>query len=118
MQDLIGITEKLERADPADDPLWLIHDFDIVDKQRELSPCAGTGSIVLPREMKGSLEDVQRLHSELDPAQVARHIKGHGPAQLRISFENFGQREIEPISQGLIKLFNDTVTVIGEFRAL
>ena len=115
---LIERLQPYNASDPIDDPLWIIHDFDIVDKHKELIFCGGTGSVVLPREMQGILECYQREHPELNPAQVARHFKSHGPSQPCISFRNFGRREIESVTEGLIKLFNYTISAVGEFRVL
>jgi hypothetical protein len=103
---------------PLDDPLWIIHDFDILDKHREPILCAGTGSTVLPRSMKGVIDSYQRAHPELTSAQIARHFKGDGPTQPSVSFRNFGRREIYPVSEGLIDLFNYTISVVDEFRNL
>jgi hypothetical protein len=73
---------------------------------------------VLPREFQGELESYQRAHPELNPAQVARHFKGDRSVQPCISFRTFGRREIKPVSEGLIELFNYTVSAVNEFRAL
>lgn len=115
---LIERLQPYNAADPTDDPLWLIHYFDIVDKHKELILCVTTPAIVLPREMQGDLERYQRAHPELDPAQVARHVNSHGASQPCVSFMNFGRREVEPVTEGLIKLFRYTIGAIGEFRVL
>lgn len=118
VRSLIERVQPYNATDPADDPLWLIHDFDIVDKHRELILCVGTPSIVLPRNIQGILESYQRAHPQLDAAQVARHFKGHGASQPCISFRNFGRREVEPVTEGLIRLFNHAIGVVEEFRAI
>ena len=115
---MIERLQPYNAADPLDDFLWIIHDFDIVDKHRELIFCVRTGSIALPREMQGILECYQRAHPELNPAQIARHFKSHGTSQPCVSFRNFGRREIEPVTEGLIKLFNYTISAVEEFKAL
>jgi hypothetical protein len=48
---LIKRLQPYNAADPADNPLWLIHDFDIVDKHKELILFVTTKSIAVPREM-------------------------------------------------------------------
>jgi hypothetical protein len=116
-----ALIERLQphnAADPTDDPLWLIHDFDIVDKHKELILCVGTGGVVLPRKMQSVIESYQRAHPDFDSAQVARHFKSYGPSQPFVSFRNFGRRPIEPVTEGLIKLFNYTVSTIDEFRVI
>lgn len=116
VRSLIERFQPYNAANPLDDSLWLINDFDIVDKHKELVICVGTGSIVLPREMLGALESYQRAHPELDPAQVARHFKGHGSTKPCISFRDFGRRGIKSVTEGLIELFNYTVSIVDEFR--
>jgi hypothetical protein len=115
---LIERLQPYNAADPLDDPLWIIHDFDIVDKHKELIFCVRTKAIVLPRDMHGDMECYQREHPELNPAQVARHVKSPVTSLPCISFKTFGRREIEPVTEGLIKLFNYTINVAKEFKAL
>lgn len=115
---LIERIQPYNASDPADDPLWLIHDFDIIDKHKELILCVGTSSAVLPRSMQAIMETYQQAHPELNPAQVARHFKSDVTFQPCISFRNFGRREIQSVSEGLIILYNYTDDVIGEFRAI
>lgn len=117
-RSLIERVQPHNAADPLDDPLWIIHDFDILDKHREPIFCAGTGSTILPRSMKGEIETYHRAHPELNPAQIARHFQGHGPTKPCVSFRNFGRREVYSVNEGLIDLFNYTVVVIDEFRAI
>lgn len=118
VRDMIERKQPYNAADPLDDSLWLIHDLDILDKHRELILCVGTPSVVLPREMKVALESYQKAHPELNPARVARYFNPHGPSQPCVSFRDFGRREVEPVSEGLIRLFNYTISVTGEFREL
>jgi hypothetical protein len=63
------------------------------------------------------LECYQREHPELDTAEVADHFKTYGPSQPCISFRDFGRREVEPVSEGLIKLFNYTFNTVEAFKA-
>jgi hypothetical protein len=116
VRSLIERLQPHNAADPTDNPLWLIHDFDILDKHKELILCVGTGGVVLPRTMQSVIESYQRAHPDLNSAQVARHFKSYGPSQPFVSFRNFGRRQIEPVTEGLIKLFNYTISAIGEFR--
>lgn len=124
-----GVTDTKARAiiervqpynspDPLDSPLWLIHDFDIVDKHRELIFCVNAGSTVLPRSLQGVFESYQREHPELDSSQVARHFKSDGPTQPCVAFRNFGRRGVKAVTEGLIELFNYTVEVMREFKDL
>ncbi len=116
VRDLIERFQPYKATHPTDDPLWLIHDFDIFDKHRELVVCVATTAIVLPSEMREILEIYQREHPELDPAQVANHFESDSAARFCISFRNFGQRGVKSVSEGLIELFNYTFTILDEFR--
>jgi hypothetical protein len=115
-RSLIERLQPYNAADPTDDPLWLIHDFDIIDKHKELILCVGTGGVVLPRTMQNVIESYQRAHPDFDSAQVARHFKSYGPSQPFVSFRNFGGRGIKSVTEGLIGLFNYTIRVVEEFR--
>lgn len=118
VRNLIERFQPYNAPHPTDDPLWIIHDFDIVDKHRELVICAGTGTLVTPPEMREVMECYQREHPELDAAQLARDFKGHGVTQPNIAFRNFGRRKIQTVTVSLLKLFNYTISVVEEFRAL
>jgi hypothetical protein len=113
---LIERFQPYKAADPMDDPLWLIHDFNVFDKHRELIPTVPTSSIMLPRDLQEVLETYQRAHPELDPAQVARKFKQHGAIRPNVSFRNFGRRQIESVSEGLIKLCDYTTARMDDFR--
>jgi hypothetical protein len=116
VRSLIERLQPYNAADPANDPLWIIHDFDITDKHKELILCVPTGGTVLPRAMQSVIESYQRAHPNLDSAQVARHFKSYGPTQPFISFRDFGGRGIKAVTEGLIELFNYTIRVLDEFR--
>jgi hypothetical protein len=118
---VIGLIKGIQpynATDPTNDPLWIIHDFDIRDKHRQLVICDGTASRVFPIEMKSVIDSYQKEHPELDTAQIAHHFKGHGAARPSVSFRNFGRREVESVIPGLTELFNHTVEVIRQFEKL
>lgn len=117
--NVLALIERLQpynAADPLDDPLWVIHDFDIIDKHRELVICHGVGTTLIPPNMKPVVEAYQGAHPELNAAQVARHFESYGITQPNIAFRNFGRREIKPVTVGLIELFNYTVSMVEGFR--
>jgi hypothetical protein len=104
--------------DPLNDPLWVIHDFDIIDKHRELVVSFATGTVLFPVAMKPILEAYEKAHPELNRVQVARHFQNHGTLMPYISFRDFGMRELQPVIPGLVNLFNYTVDAVNGFRAL
>ncbi|MGA7157430.1 MAG: hypothetical protein WBY53_11305 [Acidobacteriaceae bacterium] len=115
------LIEKLQpynAADPVDDPLWIIHDFDITDKHRELLLCMGTASMIFPIEMSSAIENYQKQHPELDDAHIAHHFKDNGLAMPCISFGKFGQKGIKPVVLGLRELLNHTLKAIKEFEQI
>lgn len=118
VRSLIEGFQPYNSPDPHNNELWIIHDFDIIDKHQELVICAPTGTTVFPIEMEGVIEGYKREHPDLGPAQISRHFKQYGRTQPNISFRNFGRNEIEPISQGLRKLFNSTSDAMKKFEAL
>ena len=115
---LIEGLQPHKSADPLDDPLFIIHNFDIVDKHRELLLCFSAGSRVFPIVLKPILESYQRANPELNPAQVQAYFKGYGVLQPCIAFRNFGQRKIEPAIPGLMDLFNYTANAIEGFAGM
>lgn len=118
VRSLIEQLQPYKATDPLDDPLFIIHGFDIVDKHRELVLCTGTGARFVPIEMQGAVEAYQRQHPELDPEEVAYNLKGYGPLRPYVSFRDFGRREIQPVVPGLTDLFNYTVRTVKAFEAI
>jgi hypothetical protein len=115
---LIEDLQPYNAINPTHDPLWIIHDFDIIDKHRELVLCIGTGSIVFPPAMEGVVNLYEKEHPELDAVQIARHFKRYGTAKPSISFRNFSGRELRPVIPGLTQLFNYTVDAVKRFEVL
>jgi hypothetical protein len=116
--DLIDRLQPYKTSDPANTLLYIIHDFDIVDKHRELVLCVPTGARKVPEDVHTLIECYERTHPEMSPAEVAFKFKGHGKLVPQISFRNFGRRTIQPVIPGLIELRNYTVSIIAEFAKL
>jgi hypothetical protein len=119
--NVISLIERLQphhAAEPLDDPLWIIHDLDIVDKHRELLNSSPTGTVNFPVEMEPILESYQRAHPELNSVQVAHHFQSDGTLTPYISFRNFGGRKIQPVIPGLAQLFNYTFKTVSDFAVL
>lgn len=118
VRSLIERLQPYNSAQPFDDPLWIIHDFDITDKHRELVLSIPTGARNFPIEMQPVIEAYQRAHPDLDATEVAHHFKEHGPMTPCISFRDMGGRKIQPVVPGLTNLFNYTVEVVKKFQVL
>jgi hypothetical protein len=61
VRSLIERLQPHNAPDPLDDPLLIIHHFDIVDKHRELVICAGTASRFFSADMQG-VSKLMRTH--------------------------------------------------------
>ena len=118
VRELIEGLQPYKSPSPFDDPLFIIHNFDIVDKHRELLLCPSAGTRVLPNSMKPLIEGYQRAHPELNSAQVQAYFKDYGPLQPCIAFRNFGQRKIHPAIPGLMDLFQYTFNAVDRFAVL
>jgi len=114
---LIETLQPYNASNPVDDPLWVIHDFDIVDKHRELVLSVPSGSVFFPTDMKPIIENYQRVHPEFDAVEVARQFQGYGTLMPYISFRDFGGRNFRPVIPGLVELFNYTLGAIKQFES-
>ncbi|MBZ5572044.1 MAG: hypothetical protein LAO09_09200 [Acidobacteriia bacterium] len=117
-RDLIKRLQPYNSPDFVDYSLSILHHMDIVDKHRELVLTHGTGSRMFPAAMRPIVESYQRAHPEITPAEIAVKFKPYGQLVPQISFTDFGRREIEPVAQGLVELYNSVVKVVGQFREL
>jgi len=113
---LIESLQPYKADDPLDNPLLIIHNFDIFDKHRELVIISAVGTVVYPIEMKETVQSYERANPELRAAEIARYFKGSTIAQPNVAFRNFGRLETKPVTIGLIELFNYTVNAIGKFE--
>jgi len=117
----LGLIKRLQpynASDPFDDPLWIIHDFDIVDKHRQLVLSIPTGTVFFPVDMEPIIEAYKRAHPELDPVEVAHQFQDYGTLRPYISFRDFGRREFQPVIPGLVELYNYSLNVANEFKVL
>jgi hypothetical protein len=115
---LIETLQPYNASDPLDDPLWIINDFDIVDKHKELVLSVPSGSVFFSNEMKPVIESYQRVHPELDAVEIARKFQSYGTLMPYLSFRDFGRRDFQPVIPGLVDLFNYTISVVKGFEAL
>jgi hypothetical protein len=118
VRKMIERLQPYNSANPTHLPLWIIHDFDIIDKHRELVVCFGTGTAVFPKNMSAILEGFAKEHPELSPLEVAVQFKDYGILQPNISFRNFGGKELQPVIPALVDLFNYTVDTVKAFQVL
>lgn len=115
MRLFIESLQPYNSSDPVSNPILILHKMDITDKHRELILSVPTGGRDFPPEMRLFIMTYQRIHPELTAADIAFQFKGHGKLRPQISFTDFGRREIEPVIQGLMELYNAVLVVIREF---
>jgi hypothetical protein len=119
--NVVGMIKGLQpynSSDPFDNPLWLIHDFDIIDKHRELVLSVTSGSVFFRTDMRPIIESYQRAHPELSALEVAHQFQRYGTMMPYVSFRNFGRGKFQPVIPGLVDLFNYTLDAVKGFKAL
>ncbi|MGB9198811.1 MAG: hypothetical protein WCB53_17955 [Terriglobales bacterium] len=116
--DVLNLIERLQpynAADPINTVLFVIHNFDAIDKHRELVLSVPTGAREFGPDVQDFVAGYQRAHPEFTPVDLAIKLKPYGKLVPQISFKNFGRREIQPVIEGLMELFNETVMIVKGF---
>jgi hypothetical protein len=119
--DVVGLIEHFQpynSPDPTNTYLYIVHNFDRIDKHRELVLCFPTGAREFPPDLQSFVARYQREHPELRSVEVAINLKAYGKLVPQIAFKEFGRREVQPVVQGLMELNNFIVTVIAQFAQL
>jgi hypothetical protein len=117
-RSLIEGLQPHKSSDPLDDPLFIIHQLDIVDKHQELLLCFNAGTRVFPEAMLPFIVSYEKAHPGVHPAQLASYFKDYGVLQPCIAFRNFGKRKNEPVIPALMNLFNYTANAADGFASL
>ena len=115
---LIELLQPYNAVDPVDTLIYIVHDFDRVDKHRELVLCIPTGAREFAPEMGAFVADYQRAHPELRAVDLAMNLKGYGKLVPQVSFKYFGRRHVQPLAPGLMELNNFIVRTIAMFADL
>jgi hypothetical protein len=118
VRDLITRLQPYNSPDYIDSPLSIIHHMDIFYKHRELVLHYTTGSLLMPASMRPIVESYKREHPDVSSAELTSKFKSYGTLVPQIAFKNFGRRDIEPVSQALLDLYNSTVVVVAYFESL
>jgi hypothetical protein len=118
VRNLIERVQPYNSSDYVASPLSIIHHMDVFDKHRELVIHYATGGLKLPAFFRAIVERYQRTHPELNAVQIARIFQSHGQLIPQVAFKDFGGREIEPVAQALMDLYNTIVILIRQFDNL
>jgi hypothetical protein len=111
---------RLPGKNPLDDPIWIIHDLDRIDKHRELMLVFLALRLDLPSWFMFQatmLNQKAKLAGE-PPPTTGKAVQMYGKASPHISFRQSGKGEKEPIIPALTHLANVTGDVIRRFAKL
>lgn len=123
VRDLIERIQPYQRDDrfaltgPPNDQLWIIHDFDRIDKHRELVLTVAAFRI----EGAGQVEFFAHLYREADfperdIAGLSRTLDPNCEISPDVVFRDFGRRKMHPVIPGLSKLSRHVGKVIDAFE--
>jgi hypothetical protein len=103
----------LEKGEfPEDDPLWIVHDFDRIDKHRELVIVESSiGLKINANLLYKFVISKEKASGELSDEDVKMNTQ----VAANISFRQFGKREYQPVIPGLFKLGQYVRDFIGLF---
>lgn len=118
IRNLIEDLQPYNSRDPIDSLLLIIHNYDIIDKHRELVVVASAGAIQFPMEaLARYIQHQCGLPGSL-PVDLKGEFERHGDIVPQIAFNEFGRAKSEPVVQALSELQNFMVGVISEFDKL
>jgi hypothetical protein len=114
---IIKEIQPYQRPDPLDDPLWIVHDMDRIDKHRELVFVFGSFSVLLPPELANyALLDANGKLFPMAP-EIASSIKKESKVTPQIAFGEFGKKKGKFVVIALFQLTNfvrDTVRLFAD----
>jgi hypothetical protein len=114
---LIEQMQPYNSPDPLDDPSWIIHDMDRVDKHQELVIIAVGFDLFAPPY----LEELARRYASEDipiPADIALQLQKYIKLSPDIAFRQFGKRENQPVIPSLSYLEETIRGAVGLFAEL
>jgi hypothetical protein len=114
--DLIEGLQPYHSTDPLDDPLWIIHDMDRVDKHRELTVVAVGFHIRTPPHLSALADRYTRDEDIPIPPSVAAQFAKDLKMSPGIAFGKFGKREHQPMIPSLLYLENFVRQIIELFE--
>jgi hypothetical protein len=112
--------KRLPSGDPLDDSLWIIHDFDRIDKHRELVLVLFT---LHPDNFSQFMFEATVLNQKAkragDPSPtIGKAMQMYGKISPGISFRQFGKWENQPVIPALMQLADFTKDVVRMFSKL
>jgi hypothetical protein len=103
---------------PLDDPLWIIHDMNRIDKHRELLLVTTMFNIKLSRpELIAFVLGYRSGDASAITPEIARAFKKDVKVTPHIAFARFGNRENESLVPALSQLAKRTAAVVDSFES-
>jgi hypothetical protein len=118
VRDLIEGLQPYSSDDPIDSPLLIIHNFDVIDKHRELVITVSTPAFEFPAETAARYARYKSGEPGSPPVDLMAEFQRDGKIVPQIAFSEFGRSKSEPIVQGLNELQNSIVYVVAAFDKL
>jgi hypothetical protein len=118
VRSLIEALQPYNCPDPIDSAMLIIHNFDVIDKHRELVIVVSTPAIQMPMEVMQKAIKYQCGVPGLAPIDFKKEFEAHGEIVPQVAFDEFGRTKAEPIVQALSALQNFLVHVIADFDKL
>lgn len=118
-RDLIEKLQPYNTADPVDDPLAILHEFDRIDKHRTLVlvECKWQMGLTIPlRAFTWSIIPGTDIDEKLFSQTLADKVRSE--LSLYIAFPQFGRRPNQEVIPSLTQLANFTGDVIRQFSEL
>ncbi len=107
------------RSTPLDDPLWLVHDMDRIDKHRTLVVIAVAGHIpfqaVVTKNFAVRKHETNPEFRQAIPILGTSNVTVKGEISLDIAFREFGTRKDQFVIPSLRQLLDSTRNVVESF---
>jgi hypothetical protein len=104
--------------EPIDSLLLVIHNFDVIDKHRELVVLFSTGAIELPMSVFDRFVRYQYGVPGSAPVSFQAEFERNGKIVSQIAFPQYGRAKSEPVVQALNELQNFIVGLVSDFDRL
>jgi hypothetical protein len=116
---LIKSVQPYNGAHPLDDPLWIIHDMDRIDKHREIIVVAYVFPYVIDEDAVRFVTNQVNtgITHEVAMARLSkRQMQMNPKLSPQVAFRQFGERECQPVIPSLLQLASYIRSVVYAFR--
>jgi len=118
VRNLIEKLQPYNTANPVNSLLHVIHQFDVMDKHKELVIVTHVAGLQVPIEIMRRYVTYVGNDPAANNAALKEQLKSHAQMLPDVAFRNFLNGETEPVIQGLMMLQNFTVECMKRFDIL